>query len=47
LTILRKAGAIYFGGRLMIIETSDAKKLINRYFSNIYNYGKVKKRIRR
>jgi len=28
-------GAIHFGGRLMIIETGAALKLINRYFSNI------------
>ena len=28
-------GAIHFGGRLMIIETGAAMKLINRYFSNI------------
>ena len=28
-------GAIHFGGRLMIIDTKAAMKLINRYFSNI------------
>lgn len=28
-------GAIHVGGRLMIIETSAATKLINKYFSNI------------
>lgn len=27
-------GAIHFGGRLMIIETSAALKLINKYFQN-------------
>lgn len=27
-------GAIHFGGRLMIIETKAAIKLINRYFHN-------------
>ncbi len=28
-------GAIHFGGRLMIIDTSAALKLMNRYFSNL------------
>jgi hypothetical protein len=28
-------GAVHVGGRLMIIETGAANKLINRYFSNI------------
>lgn len=27
-------GALYFGGRVMIIETKSALKLINRYFQN-------------
>jgi len=27
-------GAIHFGGRLMIIETQTALKLINKYFQN-------------
>ena len=29
-------GAIHIGGRLMIISSNAASKLINRYFSNIY-----------
>jgi hypothetical protein len=28
-------GAVHFGGRLMIIDTSAALKLINKYFTNI------------
>ncbi len=28
-------GAIHFGGRLMIIETRAASRLINKYFSNL------------
>jgi hypothetical protein len=28
-------GAIHFGGRLMIIDTNAALKLMNRYFSNL------------
>ena len=28
-------GAIHFGGRLMIIDTKAALKLVNRYFSNL------------
>ncbi len=28
-------GAIHFGGRLMIVDTSAALKLMNRYFSNL------------
>ncbi len=28
-------GAVHVGGRLMIIETNSAAKLINRYFSNL------------
>jgi len=32
---VKSLGAFHFGGRLMIIETSAAMKLINRYFSNI------------
>jgi len=28
-------GAVHFGGRLMIIDTNAALKLINRYFTNI------------
>lgn len=28
-------GAVHFGGRLMIIDTNAALKLINKYFSNI------------
>jgi hypothetical protein len=28
-------GAIHFGGRLMIIDTNAALKLINKYFTNI------------
>jgi len=28
-------GAFYFGGRVMIIETKSAIKLINRYFKNL------------
>jgi hypothetical protein len=28
-------GAMHFGGRLMIIDTSAALKLMNRYFSNL------------
>jgi hypothetical protein len=31
----KSLGAFHFGGRLMIIETNAAMKLINRYFSNI------------
>ncbi|WP_206019668.1 hypothetical protein [Runella sp. SP2] len=27
-------GAIHFGGRIMIIETTAALKLINKYFKN-------------
>jgi hypothetical protein len=27
-------GAIHFGGRIMIIETNTALKLINKYFKN-------------
>ena len=27
-------GAIHFGGRIMIIETKSALKLINKYFKN-------------
>ncbi len=32
---VKSLGAFHFGGRLMIIETNAAMKLINRYFSNI------------
>jgi len=32
---VKSLGAFHFGGRLMIIETSSAMKLINRYFSNL------------
>ncbi len=32
---VKSLGAFHFGGRLMIIETSAAMKLINRYFSNL------------
>jgi hypothetical protein len=32
---VKSLGAFHFGGRLMIIETSAAMKLIKRYFSNI------------
>ena len=32
---VKSLGALHFGGRLMIIETKAAMKLINRYFSNI------------
>jgi hypothetical protein len=28
-------GAIHFGGRLMIINTNAALKLVNRYYSNL------------
>lgn len=28
-------GAMHFGGRVMIIETKSAKKLIDKYFKNI------------
>jgi hypothetical protein len=28
-------GAFHFGGRVMIIETKSAIKLINRYFKNL------------
>ena len=28
-------GAVHFGGRLMIINSKAAHKLINRYFSNL------------
>ncbi|WP_234363999.1 hypothetical protein [Lunatibacter salilacus] len=31
---VKTLGAIHFGGRLMIIETNAAVKLINRYFHN-------------
>ena len=31
---IKSLGAIHFGGRLMIIETKAALKLINRYFKN-------------
>jgi hypothetical protein len=32
---IESLGAIHFGGRLMIIDTNAALKLINRYFSNL------------
>ena len=32
---VKSLGAFHFGGRLMIIETGAAMKLINRYFSNL------------
>jgi hypothetical protein len=32
---IESLGAIHFGGRLMIIDTNAALKLMNRYFSNI------------
>jgi len=32
---VKSVGAFHFGGRLMIIETGTAMKLINRYFSNL------------
>jgi len=32
---VKSLGAFHFGGRLMIIETNAAMKLINRYFSNL------------
>jgi hypothetical protein len=32
---IKSLGAFHFGGRLMIIETKAAMKLINRYFSNM------------
>ncbi len=32
---VKSLGAFHFGGRLMIIETRAAMKLINRYFSNL------------
>lgn len=32
---VKSLGAIHFGGRLMIIDTNAALKLINRYFSNL------------
>lgn len=32
---IESLGAIHFGGRLMIIETTAALKLINKYFTNI------------
>jgi hypothetical protein len=32
---VKSLGAYHFGGRLMIIETNAAMKLINRYFSNL------------
>jgi hypothetical protein len=28
-------GAVHFGGRLMIIDSNAAYKLINKYFTNI------------
>ena len=28
-------GAVHFGGRIMIIDTKAATKLVNRYFSNL------------
>ena len=31
---VKTLGAVHFGGRLMIIETKAAIKLINRYFHN-------------
>ena len=31
---VKRLGAVHFGGRLMIIETRAAVKLINRYFHN-------------
>jgi hypothetical protein len=30
----KSLGAFHFGGRVMIIETNSALKLINRYFKN-------------
>ncbi len=32
---VKSLGAFHFGGRLMIVETGAAMKLINRYFSKI------------
>jgi len=32
---IESLGAVHFGGRLMIIDTNAALKLMNRYFSNI------------
>ena len=32
---VKTLGAVHFGGRLMIIDTNAASKLINRYFTNI------------
>jgi hypothetical protein len=32
---IESLGAIHFGGRLMIIDTNAALKLMNRYFSNL------------
>jgi len=32
---IESLGAIHFGGRLMIIETNAAQKLINKYYSNL------------
>ena len=36
-------GAIHFGGRVMIIDTNAALKLIHRYFANIIQIMKTKK----
>lgn len=32
---IESLGAVHFGGRLMIIETNAALRLLNKYFTNI------------